>query len=167
MALQVRFDPNVVISHCAAAYLWQFESVAPRLEVTLSRSHKPVEGVIVHRTRDFLGTPGFRGPFRVLNPTCVLLQLAGVLDEETLEIALEFALRRELTSVSKVEDLLGKVGRGFRGVAALKMLLAFRSASQAPTGSIFFARPGSPLRSPSSRSPQMIGRTFSTSPIRR
>jgi very-short-patch-repair endonuclease len=63
----------------------------------------------------------------VTSPTRTLIDLAGVVDGETLETALESALRRRLTSPSQLFGRLTEIGGpGRRGTATLRHLLAQR-----------------------------------------
>lgn len=122
--------PGAVVSHRAAAAVWKLPgSDKASLEFTTPRGHRaPCAGVIVHRTTD-LATPDVVNVngIPVTSVTRTLLDLGSVVDEETVEIALDAALCRRMTTIDRLQrrlDALG--GRGRRGTATLRKLLEER-----------------------------------------
>jgi hypothetical protein len=65
------------------------------------------------------------GPLRLTSPLRTLVDLAAVLDERELEIAIEDAVRRGLVSVDRLRWRAGqRTGKGYPGSATLAALLA-------------------------------------------
>jgi very-short-patch-repair endonuclease len=61
---------------------------------------------------------------RCTNPTRTIIDLAGVLDDEALESAVESARRRKLTTIAAVRDRQGRLGtQGRRGSHRLLRIL--------------------------------------------
>jgi very-short-patch-repair endonuclease len=68
------------------------------------------------------------GPFRIAAATRTLIDLAGVVSEEALEIALDSAMRNGLTSIPYLTARLNNIGsQGRRGCGTLARLLAQRA----------------------------------------
>ena len=116
-------------SHRSAAALWALDGCLQGvIEVTVPSSRKSPPGLIVHRALLPNGDVTSVSGLRATSPTRTLLDLAAVVDEETLEIALDSALRRGLTSVDYLARRFGeKRSRGRPGTAVVGRLLAERS----------------------------------------
>ena len=70
------------------------------------------------------------GPTPLTNATRTLIDLGTVVDAATLEVALESALHKRITSIPRLHRRLGELeGRGRRGTKALRRLLADRDPS--------------------------------------
>lgn len=115
-----------VASHRAAARVWGFEGFGESLvEVTTERRvRSPSPDVVIHRQvldrRDrtiFNGVP-------VTTPGRTLLDLAAVVDLQLVEVALQDAVRRGLTTMARIRLLLDRSrGKGKQGVGALRALI--------------------------------------------
>jgi hypothetical protein len=125
MAATLWAGEGALLSYRAAGVLHGFDDVtANRLEVTASR-----------RLRSGVVLAHFAPPFTVIDrevvdgipvtsATRTLLDLAGILEADCLELALEDALRRGLTSRARIRHRLReRAGRGRDGCAALRTLL--------------------------------------------
>ncbi len=126
------------LSHRAAAALHQLsECPAGFVEITTTRRLLPVEGLIVHRLRRLEKTDAMRqGHFTLTIPARTLLDLGAVVDIETVEAALEDALRKRMTTLAALRwQLNTSGGRGVRGTEALRRLLDLRPPGYACTGS--------------------------------
>jgi very-short-patch-repair endonuclease len=127
------------LSHRAAGVLWGLDGVhAERLEVIIERPRRLEHpAVIVHRTGtlprlDRATSDGIR----VTAVARTLVDLAGVLDPEALELAVEDALRRELTSVARIRHRLEELGgRGREGCDVLRAIVAAQQPGRRVSGS--------------------------------
>ena len=115
-------------SHRSAAWLFDLMEEPGSLDVMTSKGRSSTEAVTVHRVDDLQahdkacveGIP-------CVTPTRLLCHLGSVLDEESLEVVLEEALRRRMTSVARLHRRLGSLsGRGRRGAVQLRRLLDVR-----------------------------------------
>ncbi len=131
--------PPTCASHRAAAAHWELAGITRAVvEITCERSQRCPDGIKLHvvpvMPRCDLAT--LRG-IPVTNAARTLVDLAAVVDEETLEIALDDALRRRLTSVPRlrwrIEELCGK---GRTGCKALRRLLEVRGPGNAVPESV-------------------------------
>ena len=127
-------------SHEAAAALWKldgFEALRPvistprRLRSDRVRSHR-VDPIPAGEIVEIDGIP-------VTKIERTLLDLAGAVDVNTLEDALDSALRRRLTTINRLEmRVRGSAGK--TGVRKLRSLLAERDHEGHPTESRFESR---------------------------
>ncbi|MBK5223020.1 MAG: hypothetical protein JJE52_09115 [Acidimicrobiia bacterium] len=121
---------GVRATHRAAARLLEVEGFDDaRVEVTVPhvcRIHVP--GVIVHRSTDLAGERRVRRHgLWVTNGTRMLVDLGSVASAAQLEVALDDALRRELTTPDLLLQAIARLGRpGRMGVPALRALLEER-----------------------------------------
>ncbi|MGH2756233.1 MAG: endonuclease domain-containing protein [Actinomycetota bacterium] len=116
-------------SHRAAAALWSLDGSEPSvIELTVPSSRKSPNGVVAHKGSLGPGEVTNVSSMRVTSPTRTILDLAAVIDEAALEIALDSALRRGLTSLSylqrKHEE---RSARGRRGTGVVSRLLRERT----------------------------------------
>lgn len=130
------------ISHRSAAALWGFDGFTPGvIELTTARSLTS-PAVIVHRSRrlpecDVTTCDGIS----VTTPTRTLIDIGSVCSNDKVEAALDFGLRRGLTSIRYIRRRLGEIaGPGARGAGVLRSLLVERDPSSAPTESILESR---------------------------
>ncbi|MFN2606599.1 MAG: hypothetical protein ABR511_01695 [Acidimicrobiales bacterium] len=129
--------PAGVASHRSAAALLGLRGVAwGRPEITVPGTGRPrLAGVTVHRSPLAPVDVGRCGPIAVTRPARTLLDLAAV-EPRLAEGAVSDALVRRLTTVPTLEALLERVGgRGRRGTALLRRLVAAHQAGRAPTES--------------------------------
>lgn len=127
-------------SHSTAAALLGFVNIPhPTVHILGPRRLPPrAPGIVVHTTTN-LG-PGDRAsvkPIPVTSAARTLVDLGAIEEAETVELALEAALRKGLTSISYLQQRLDRYGRGHRGLATIKEVLANRTADPRPTGSDF------------------------------
>jgi very-short-patch-repair endonuclease len=97
------------------------------VELTVPYTHGPVpDGVVVHRTRRSNAVHEIDGiPVTTVERT--LLDCAAILPRLTLAKALDSAMRKNLTTVDAVYDLLvEKGGRGVRGTKRLRWVIQER-----------------------------------------
>lgn len=100
------------------------------IEITLPRGRRfSSDGVVVHRVLDL-----DRADLMVVEaiptttPTRTLIDLAGVLPADAVEEALDDALRRRLTSISRLQWRLRDLGtKGRPGIAVIRRLIDGRS----------------------------------------
>jgi hypothetical protein len=134
MAVQVWIGQTCRISHRAAAKVMRFDGFEEEiLEITTSRSVR-AEDVIVHRVPD-IGPYDkyFLGRLVTTTPARTLLDLGSVADLEAVEDAVEYALRRKLTTIGALRwELERGGGRGQPGTGILSELLAVRPRGYIP-----------------------------------
>ena len=132
--------PGGALSHASAAGIWRIagmstdrREVPDRPEVIVSRSRAPrAATVLVHRvTRIDDGDVVRLGRLPVTSPLRTIIDLAGVLPELELEVALERARARGLVTVRAVQGRLDEIGTvGRPGAARLRALLAAIGSGQ-------------------------------------
>lgn len=126
------------VSHRAAAVLLGLDGFeqAP-VELTLPRRRSaPRPWVLLHAGPLAACDLETVGPLTVTNATRTLLDLGAVAHEEAVEIALEDALRRGLTSLPRLRWRLGEAtARGRRGPAVVRRILADRGRAAGPAES--------------------------------
>ena len=130
--------PTAVVSHRAAGALLGLDGVAGSFpELTVPGSPPAVGWAMFHRSKDLQRFEVVeRDGLRCTDATRTLCDLGAVEDEHTVERALESALRRGLTSVSRLRwrsDQLARPGRS--GPGLLRRVLDRRAPGAPPTGS--------------------------------
>jgi hypothetical protein len=141
LAACLRREGMVWVSHRSAAAFWRldgFESDA--IEVTTVAGLRTCKAVTVHRVPE-MPRPDVafvrRIPVTTVHRT--LLDLGAVVDPDAVELALECALRRRITSLDRLRRRLDALGtRGRKGPATLRALLDIHSGT--PTGSALETR---------------------------
>lgn len=138
MAAQLWLDrPDSAVSHRSAAAFWSFPDFERgSVELSTKRWKKPLLPVVVHKlSASPSGDTTTVAFIRVTNPGRTLIDIAGLIETDDLERALEDALRRKLTSVAHLRWLCrARYGKGARGIADLRALLP---SDYVPTGSSF------------------------------
>lgn len=134
MAVCLWGGAGTAASHRAAAALWELEGFREGiLECSTDRRIRRGElDLVIHRAtlRRFEVTS--RGRIPVTTPARTLLDLGSVASPDAVERALEDALRKRLTTVSRLTSALERSGgRGRRGTGVLKRLLDPRGSDQA------------------------------------
>lgn len=119
--------PAAVVSHRAAAQVWDLPGVRPDIEVTLPFGHDLLlAGVRVHHSRSLPPVDlTIRDDLKVTTATRTLIDLSAVLDRSTLQRVLDHCLAQRLTTARFVTRRLDSLGRqGRAGSALLTVLLA-------------------------------------------
>lgn len=126
--------PYTALSHASAAYFWRldgFERWAPKvIDVVIphGRTLRVASGVNVHISRTLKTTYfRYRHGAAITSVQRTLIDLAAVLDDTKLDVALDSALRRN----RELEPLLTRVvnqlpARAYPGLSVLKEMLADR-----------------------------------------
>lgn len=125
--------PDAVASHRSAGALWDLDGTSPGVvEVAVPR--KVVrEGVIVHRLASVARHVSKRACIPATDPTTTILDLAAVLDDFSLEKAVDSAVRMKLTCISLLRARLEERARqGRNGVRRMRRLLDVRDPSHRP-----------------------------------
>ncbi|MCA1833964.1 MAG: type IV toxin-antitoxin system AbiEi family antitoxin domain-containing protein [Actinomycetota bacterium] len=120
--------PGAVVSHFAAAALWELPGFPPgTIELIVPRSARRVLPGIVHRPRSLpLTDVTKRNGIPVTTIDRTLLDLAAVSHPHVVEEALDAAIRRRLTSVRRLGRQVSE-GSRIAGVALLHRLIKERS----------------------------------------
>ena len=128
MSAQLWAGPQAAVSHRSAAALLQLWGCEPgHVELTTPAARRPPRGVRLYRGLLSGADTATLGMFRISAATRTLIDLAGVVSDEALEIALDSALRNRLTSVPYLTARLNSVGsQGRKGCGTLSRLLAHR-----------------------------------------
>jgi hypothetical protein len=117
-----------VVSHRAAFCLWELEGIATKVvELTVPYAHGPIpHQTIVHRTRRPVESVVREGiPVTTVERT--LLDCSAMLPRFIIGKALDSAIRRGLTTVDSVYDLLvARGGRGVKGTKTLRWVISER-----------------------------------------
>lgn len=132
MMAQLWAGDGAAISHRSAAVLLGLAGSAPRyIEVTAPIARRAPSGVHLFRGRLVGADVTSRGPLRVVSPTRTLIDLAAVVSDEALEIALDSALSGGLTSTVYLDRRLCALGsQGRKGTGRLAQLLAMREGGR-------------------------------------
>jgi very-short-patch-repair endonuclease len=127
-----------VLSHLTAANLWQLDDVrGVAVEITIERPRSlRHQGIRVHRVPDLGAVERtILDGLRVTTIERTLVDVSAVLRPDQLEIALESALRRGLTSVDRMRDRVGVSSDSRRkGTRVIRSLLDHGTGGR-PSGS--------------------------------
>lgn len=140
----LRVGPEGAVSHASAARVWQiegFERARLELAVPLGHRRRPRVGrVHVVRALDPVDVTRRLG-LRHTTPERTLVDVAGRVDEPTVEVALDDLLRRRLTTVERVHDTAARLARkGRAGPRSLLRLLEARAELDGLTDTGFETR---------------------------
>lgn len=138
LAACLRGGPGTVASHSTAGALLGLDGCG-RGPIHLWSSHQwAAPGVHVHRSRALPDCDRTNvGVIPVTNASRTLLDLGAVCDEEVVEIAVECALRRGMTSIPRLRWRLQEVGgKGRAGSAVLRRLIDLRDPKARPAASV-------------------------------
>jgi very-short-patch-repair endonuclease len=129
-AVALWLGDSAALSYRAAAAWWVFDTFERDVIEFSSITAKecPWPDVILHRVKDWRSSDrGRSGHMWITSPTRTLIDLASLFDRDELEMALETALRRKLTSVGRLERAIERQGgRGRKGIGQLLRLLEIR-----------------------------------------
>lgn len=126
---------GAVASHRSAAALLGLDGFRPGpLELSTNRKVGRRSGLLIHQSDRWLGHDvTVVDGIPVTSPTRTLLDLGAVTDAQTVELGLEDALRKGLTSLPRLRWELRQVGgRGRRGSRILRELLDQRGPRHIP-----------------------------------
>jgi hypothetical protein len=130
---------RAVASHRSAAALWELPGTRRQIpEITCPRWRRAQhDGLVVHESRALSErdvTVVDRIPVTTVERT--IFDLAAVCGRFTIDLAIDSALRQNLTTVDQLGEMLRRVGRrGLKGTRLVRGLLADRDASYTPTES--------------------------------
>lgn len=130
--------PRAVASYRGAALVWELDGLGGWIvEVTVPyQTRSVIQGAVVHRSRHL--EPGTTTVHRGVPVTSVertLVDLGRYVPPAVVELALESAVRKRLTTATRVREHLGRPGgRRRHGAARLRELLEVRAPGPA-TGS--------------------------------
>lgn len=156
MAAYLWAGSGAVVSHSAAARLLRLEGVECEVAELWIPSYRvsPADWLLLHAGPVPAIDTAFWGPLKITRPARTLIDLAGCLSEESLEVAMGDALRRGLVSderlKGRLEDLAGR-----RGVGNLRGILRARDGAGGALDSRFEVKLRRLIRK--SRLPQPIG----------
>lgn len=134
MAACLWAGPAAAASHRAAGRLWGLEGVGPgHIEITVPRSKpSPIPLLVVHQSRLLRADLAEVALIPVTDVARTLIDLASILSSDRLEAALESALSRGLTRLTRLRWRLSQTpSRGKDGVRHLRRLLDERGPSAA------------------------------------
>ena len=130
-AARAWLGPVATFSHRTAGALLRLEGVPEGFVEAVSHAGRRSDFMIVHRLspRDVPRTLHVDG-FRITNAERTVFDLFSVLPSRTVDLALDDALRRGLTTVDRLWDLYGTLGRpGRNGSRSFKRSVLRRDAS--------------------------------------
>ncbi len=132
MAAVLAAGRTACASHLTAgALLWKLDGLsAPGIELSVGdRRDLAIDGVVVHRPRTLFTTDRTKiGPIPVTTPSRTIIDVASLVDERTLEVALDDALRRRLIRRRSLANRIGATPpHGRKGIGSLRRLLSERS----------------------------------------
>ena len=132
MAAQLWAGPDSCISHRSAAALVGLAGCEPRwVDITAPIARRPSSSVRLYRGCLSGADVTSRGPLRVSSATRTVIDLAAAVSEEALEIALDSALTKGLTSTSYLSSRLNGLGtQGRKGSGTLARLLSMRDGGR-------------------------------------
>lgn len=125
-AAAIWLGDSAIVSHRSAAMLWELAGMRWRfLEFsTIGRRRALDSDLIVHRTRNLAKEEiTVRQTFRLTSVARTLVDLCAVTDEESVELALESALRARLVTIDQLRAALERSGRTHKGRGLLRSLL--------------------------------------------
>lgn len=123
----VRWADPAVASHQTAAEMWRLDGIPADATIHIAATtRRRTEGVVVHRAAalDGFNTAVVRN-VPVTSPTRTLFDLASVVDESSLQLATEDALRRGLTSTARLTwAVSAQGGQGHPGTRVFRKVLS-------------------------------------------
>lgn len=133
---------GAVVSHRAAAALWRMAGFEPGpVELTIPRGRRRAGPGIIHRHRLLPSDVTRVDDIPVTTPARTLIDIASVAPRESVEEAMDDALRRGIVSLPRLRRRLAEVSRrGRPGVSMTRRLLDSRDPSAAVPESIFERR---------------------------
>jgi Protein of unknown function (DUF559) len=141
MAAHLYAGPDSLLSHASAGRLHGLDGIhSSRIEISTPRRLRSKDLAVHQRKVVTLRRKHF-GTLPATTIEQTILDLAGTLNEVSLEIALDSALRQGLTLVDRVAALLdASGGRGTPGSAVLRTLIQERAPLERPPESVVETR---------------------------
>ena len=128
--------PTAAGSHRSAATLLELDVLYDIADITaVTRKNKVPDSFVLHRSVFAAGDRTRAKGIPLTSATRTLLDLGAVTTRDDLELALEAALRKRMTSIPTLSSRLEGGSRGRRGIASLRGLLEIRGDDSLPTGS--------------------------------
>lgn len=122
-------DDGVAFHRCAAR-VWSLDVGLAPIEIAVPGHPRAPRGVKVYTVRIDPQDVRRASGLSVVSPARMLLTLGAVVPERTVESIMDQALRRGLTDVAQLMEVLERVGRkGVHGVAVFRRLMKLRSLS--------------------------------------
>jgi very-short-patch-repair endonuclease len=140
--------PGDAASHRCAAALWELDGIEPGIVeiVRLRKKASPGRNVIVHPTSTPFSVHRRHG-IPTTSAARTLIDLAAVVDDDSLELALESGLRSRITAIPRLQRALAEEGgRGRPGSERLGRLLAHHQSMPTATESALEAKVARLLR---------------------
>lgn len=137
MAAHLYAGPDSLLCHHSAGRLHGLDGITNRrIDVSTPRRLRSKDLIVHQRDVTTLRRKHF-GPLPATTIDQTLVDLAGVLSETALEVALDSALRKGLTLTERLGSLLRlRGGRGVPGCSRLASLLADRAPQARPSESV-------------------------------
>ena len=133
LAACLTFGEEAVASHRAAAGLWKLDGVAPgTVEITVPRGRSRRRPITFHEVNLPAVDLTSVDAIPVTTPARTLIDLAAVLPRDIIEEALDDALRRRLTSISRLRWRIAELGRRPGIVVVRKLIRARTDAGETP-----------------------------------
>ncbi len=141
--------PSAIASHQSAAWLWDLTPTPDRPSVTVGPQVRWRAGPFdVHRIGGEPPAVSFRRHVPATAPLRTLVDLAGVVDADLLDDAVDRAVARRLVTVDGVEAEMERLSRhGRKGTGAIRASLQRRGLREGPHPSVLEARLHRLLRS--------------------
>jgi very-short-patch-repair endonuclease len=126
-AAELWAGPRSALTHSSAALVWGFEgfSFGP-IEVASDRRLRSKEVVLHHHATWDAGRFQTKDGLRVTTVDQAIADLAGGMDSSHLEVVVDEALRRRLTSLGRIGSFLENQEGAIRGIARLREVLSVR-----------------------------------------
>lgn len=148
MAACVWAGRQAVVAYRAAATLWALDGCKETpIEISIERNLLSRHGIVVHRADLMPMDRALLDRIPVTSASRTLVDLSRLVSLDTLEIALEDALRRNLTSLSRLSWTLKQAqSKRRKGLSCLQELLDQRSAADPQLASAFEVKLAQVLR---------------------
>ena len=137
MAATLWAGPVAAASSVTAAGLLGMTSSPLLIDIAVDRFLRRRPGIRLHRIGDLTPDDTVRvGSLRITSPVRTMIDLAGVLTEGALEVALEAGFRERLFTTDELWNRLSALGTsGRKGAGGLVDLLDLRQRGETPTAS--------------------------------
>jgi very-short-patch-repair endonuclease len=133
IAALLAVGPEAVASHRAAAFLYRFDGVRARVEISLPHRKRPrLRGVVIHRVTSLPREhTDQRGAIRLTTVARTICDVAAIYPGKGLESLLDEALARRLVTRGEILATMGGMPSNFEGAGMLRALLDDRPEGRA------------------------------------